>query len=152
MNAPDRPSCLPVSARRFSRRGTQGITLVETVIALGIVSFAMVSILGMIPVGLSNFQSAQHLTIESSIVQGVTGELQRTDVTNLSSTNLYFDDQGRASTAAKAIYTVKVGDPQNLDASNLISSTAAKSVLLTVNNRSRPSLTNHYSVIIVNGP
>jgi len=148
----------PEEGRAFrfrTRRVNRAFSLVEAVISIGIVSFAMLGIFGMIPVGLNNFQSALQLTVESSIVQGVTGELQRTDFSTLSAmpaTNRYYDEQGKPVTdPAAAVYTVNISSPTALDADNLISKDAAKSVVITVSTRSRVSATNSYAVILAGG-
>jgi len=136
------------------RKSTAAFSLVEAVLSVGIVSFAMLGILGMVPVGLNNFQTALQLTVESSIVQSLTSELQRTDIANLSSSSVYFDEQGKplkSEADASRVYSVTISAPQPLDAANLISKDAAKSVLLTVNNRTRPAVSNRYSVVIAPG-
>lgn len=126
-------------------------SLVEAVISIGIVSFAMMGILGLVPVGLTTFRQAMNLTVESSIVQEVAGGLQRTDHANLAATNLYFDEQGlRVSgpSAPTRIYTVEVAAPQPLDAASLVAPTAASTVVIKITNRTEPAVTNRHSVII----
>lgn len=151
---PSAPSPQRMAFQSQFRRTQTAFSLVEMVISLGIVSFAMLGIFGMIPVGLSNFRTAQQLTVESSIVQGVTSELQRTDSANLASQSLYFDEQGRAvasSGDAAMTYTVNVSSPQDLDADNLVSKDAARSVLVSVRHRAHPGVTNSYSIIVPRG-
>lgn len=154
------PQNSPISFIALHRKGAQlrhspsAFSLVEMVISLGIVSFAMLGIFGMIPVGLSNFRTAQQLTVESSIVQGIASELQRTDAANLVSESLYFDEQGRAvagSGDSMLTYTVNVSAPQDLDADNLVSKDAARSVLVSVRHRAHPGVTNSYSLIVPRG-
>lgn len=128
-----------------------GFTLIETVLAIGVVSFAMISILGLVPVGLGTFRKAMNLTVESSIVQSVSGDVLRTDYTNLAATNLYFDEQGVVAAGgadAKSIYTVEVAAPQSIDAANLVSAGAAGTVLVRINNRAQPTVTNSYAIIV----
>lgn len=119
--------------------------------SIGVVSFAMVGILGLVPVGLSSFRSALNLTVEAEIVQGVAGEIQRTDYRKLAASNFYFDDQGApvsGSNHSDHVYSVEVQAPQALDASGLVSPNAAKTIVLAVKNRTRPAETNLFSVIV----
>lgn len=87
---------LPLSrARAFS--------LVEVTIALGIVSFALISVLGMMPVGLSTMRAAMDQTTEAQISRRISGEMMLTPFSRLdtwvSNSPLYFDDQGGLQTA-----------------------------------------------------
>lgn len=90
------------------RRVQSGFSLVEVTIAVGIVGFAFVSLLGLVPTGLNTFHQAMDRTVGSTIVQTVMGEAQQTDFDELieDSTGAaitggsgrkavrYFDDQG----------------------------------------------------------
>ena len=103
------------SARR--RRG--GFSLVEITMAIGIVSFAFVAVLGLLPSGLNTFRKAMDASVSSQIFQRVINEAQQTDFNTLVATPLpddiaytYYDDQGNkvdATDKAKAttIYSVK---------------------------------------------
>lgn len=125
-------------------------TLVESVMAIGIVSFAMLSILGLIPVGLGTFRNAMNLTVETTIVQAVSGDLLRTDYADLAATNFYFDQEGGmvAKGDTKHLYTAEVLTPQNLDTAGLVSPESAKTVPIKINNRTHPGTTNSYFVIV----
>jgi uncharacterized protein (TIGR02598 family) len=89
-----------------------GFSLIELTIALGIVGFALVAILGLVPIGMKAFQDAMRLNAEAEIVQTIARELENTpwkrtaDIglpTNppnglkdyLDSFPIYFDDEGR---------------------------------------------------------
>lgn len=142
-----------ISARRDRSSGRQrsaAFTLVESVVAIGIVSFAMMSILGLIPVGLGTFRQAMSLTVETSIVQSVSGELMRADYTNLSSTNIYFDQEGNKVTESdqQRLYVARVLAPEALDATGLVSSDAARKVSIQISSSTRPETTNSYFVIV----
>lgn len=64
-----------VSAR--SRLG--GFSLVEVVMAIGIIAFAFVALLGMLPTGLNTFRKAMDTSVSAQIAQKIAGELQETD-------------------------------------------------------------------------
>ena len=70
---------LKSSRRSLARTSLKAFTLVETVLAMGIVVFAMLPILGLVPVGLGNLRDAISLTVESQIVQGLSNEILLTN-------------------------------------------------------------------------
>ena len=90
--------------RPFSRRGA--FSLIETALALGIVAFAFVALLGLLPAGLSTFRKAIDTTVSAQIVQKIVSDAEQTDFDTLfgqaesSDANYYvlktryFDDQG----------------------------------------------------------
>ena len=83
-------------------RQSQGFSLVEVALALGIVAFAFVSLFGLLPVGLTTFRNAIDTTNESRIVQSFVSKVIATDFENLqqkvdyASTQeiSYFDEEG----------------------------------------------------------
>lgn len=90
---------------------TVGFSLVEVVLALGVCSFAMIAIVGMIPVGLSTFRDALDTTAQSQIVQRVAGDVLLTDFNSIQDATYYYDDQGTRLENAGApalAYTVHV--------------------------------------------
>lgn len=102
------PPCIssprPKSARAFS--------LIEVTIALGIVSFALTALMGMLPVGLGLFRNATETSVATRIVQKVSGDLQQADFDSIASAEshlLYFDEQGTVlSSPSGAIYWARV--------------------------------------------
>src|ERR1700742_1236811 len=66
---------------RKSKR--QGFSLVEVVLALGIVAFAFVAILGLIPAGMSTFRQAINISVCSQIGQRVIGDAFQADYDTL---------------------------------------------------------------------
>jgi uncharacterized protein (TIGR02598 family) len=61
------------------RRRQAGFSLVEVVLAVGVVSFAFVAILGLIPAGLSQFRQAVDTSVCSQIAQRVIMDAQQTE-------------------------------------------------------------------------
>ena len=95
---------------RFSSR-TEGFTLVEVALALGIVGFAFTAVFGLIPIGLGTARKAAETSVCSQIVQRVVGDLKQTDFSALTSGTESFDDQANllASTSTPGkIYDVQV--------------------------------------------
>jgi len=95
----------------LKRWGCGGFSLVEVVMAIGVVSFAFMSVLGLLPVGMKTFRSAINTSVSGQIFQRIVNEAQQTDFDTLvgaAPVVRYFDDQGNeAASADKAIYQVK---------------------------------------------
>lgn len=86
----------------------RGFTITEVALALGIVAFAFIPMLGLLPAGLNASREAIDTTLEAQIVQQMKGVALQSDYSNLSSLaasgKYYFDYQGNPSTEAKAVY------------------------------------------------
>ncbi len=84
----------------------------EVILSIGIIAFAFVAILGLLPAGLGVFRQAVDNTLGSQIVQRLVNEAQQTDFPTLiasPATLRYFDDQGNEVQAIKdSIYTAQV--------------------------------------------
>lgn len=97
-NAFRRPG-LPVRlcCRRSAAR-TGGFSLVEITMAIGIVAFAFVAVLGLLPAGLNTFHRAMDASVTGQIFQRVVSEAQQTDfnvlVSDATPNVTFFDDQG----------------------------------------------------------
>ncbi len=92
-------------------------TLIETALALGIAAFALVPLMGLVPLGLQTSRNAADLTVTSQIAQRMAGMIQQADADNYSSlTNVYFyfDGDGQPLTganapgAASSVYTASI--------------------------------------------
>lgn len=75
-----------------------GFSLVEVVSSLGIISFGLVALLGLLPVGMQVSREAQESTVESQIKQGLTNLALQTAPDQLATIveprTYYFDQQG----------------------------------------------------------
>jgi uncharacterized protein (TIGR02598 family) len=67
----------PASPRQIQK--IHGFSLVEVVLAVGVVSFAFVAILGLLPAGMTQFRQAVDLSVCSQIAQRVIIDAQQTD-------------------------------------------------------------------------
>jgi uncharacterized protein (TIGR02598 family) len=74
----------PSMLRRWQRAG---FSLIECALALGVVSFAFVALVGLIPVGLNNFNNAIDSTIGAQIAQGVMTEVRQAKFSRLADFN-----------------------------------------------------------------
>lgn len=161
---PSRPSpfLLPQEKRdtsrpRFPRRARKtAFTLVETTIAIGIVAFAMLPILGLVPMGLGTFRDAITHTAEAQIVQGVSNEILLTDYAALadryaSPRPAYYSDEGELLQAGdpRALFalTVTLQDVA-APASSALTPTASKSAVIAIHPVANPSAARKYSVVI----
>jgi uncharacterized protein (TIGR02598 family) len=88
--------------------GRKAFSLVEVTISLGIVSFAVLSILGLLPTGLNTLRASMDETIRAQIMKSMAANAVIADFESLSngSTN-YFDDEGiLVQNQNQAYYTV----------------------------------------------
>jgi len=105
-------------------------TLVEVTLALLIMSFAIITLMGLLPTGLDTFREAQETTIQAETFQNIFNEVQQTPFSQLSDSKVgskqtwYFDESGRSTAKqdSNRFYTATV----NLsDATTLPGSTAS---------------------------
>ncbi len=140
----------------FGEKG--GFSLVEVTMALGIVSFAVIGIMGLLPTGLSSLRSAMNQTVEAQIVRSVGSQSVVAAFTNLASlTNLaYFDEEGLPTESAKAHYTTRVSPsapvfPGASNVDNLTNSLVALKIEIVARpNPDAPGKTNFYSLQVAN--
>lgn len=99
----------PAPARR------SGFSLVEIVVAVGIVATVMVALLGMIPTGLNTVNDAAHTMSEIRIAQQLLGEMQSAEWEELrdweSGGPYYYDQEGNEVENASSpgrVYTAVV--------------------------------------------
>jgi len=90
-------------------------SLVEVTLALGILAFGLVSVIGLMPVGLNTFRQSINISVGSQISQRVMNEKRQTDFTTLiSSTSAeyrYFSDEGdeiAEANKADAIFVARI--------------------------------------------
>lgn len=129
-------------------------SLVEVVLALGIVSFASMAILGLIPVGLTNFRQSMNTTVQAQIAQKLINDAQLTSYDKLINFRTNFDEAGNGVAASDTtkLYAVTV-QVTNLSGSltTNFSSSVATNLVVQIVNISRPRETNtFYSVLVRN--
>ena len=132
----------------------RGFSLIEVALALGIVSFAMVSLMALIPVGLGSFQKAMNLTVEAQIVQGITTDVGLRKFSTLAPAQYFYDAQGTPVTSSRGrVYTAalsfrdglsNVKSGETLDAAS--GSLASIDITSTVN----PGQVRHYTILVAN--
>lgn len=118
----------------------RGFSLIEVVMAIGIISFSMVAVMGLIPVGLTTMQQATDDNMVAQIAKQVSGEVLLTPFSQLrtkySPTNFYFDDQGikedPASDHTRYWVSTSLVNPSYPGSSNAPSATPITDSLATV--------------------
>ena len=116
------------AATRMRPRGfrSAAFSLVEVTLAIGVMGFAFVAIIGLVPVGLGNFRQTKNASVAAEVSARILSELQDTPFTQLvgtatagqswsmtradGSTLRYFDDQGTETTSAdpSIVYVVNI--------------------------------------------
>jgi len=89
-------------------RRRHGFTLVECVLAIGVVAFALVSMVGLIPMGLTAFSQALDTSTSSRIVQQIVTDLQQSATLPPQQPLRYFDDEGfqQDTSSGQSLYHV----------------------------------------------
>ncbi len=84
---------------KLPRKKHSGFTLVEVVLAVGVIAFAFVTTMGLLPVGLNVSREAVDTTVVSHIYQNLSSQAQQTDFSRLNTLNAqahYYDQQGKS--------------------------------------------------------
>lgn len=98
-----------------------GFSLVEVTIGLGIMSFSLVALIGMLPVGMDTFRKSVETTVQAQIVQQLVNDLQQTRFDQIrngqnSSVDYFFDDSGfktdKSDWVFNAQLTIAPGDAE----------------------------------------
>jgi type II secretory pathway pseudopilin PulG len=75
---------LPVPwLRSRQSRSCKGFSLIESTLAIGVVAFSFVAILGLLPAGLTTFRKAMDASVGAEIGQRVLNDLQQSDFNTL---------------------------------------------------------------------
>lgn len=91
-----------------NRSRRSGFSLVEVTLSIGVIAFAFVALLGLLPAGLSSFRAAIDTSNEARIVQSLVGKVQMTDFNEIphldygvSEEVYYFDEEGSPTDTSK---------------------------------------------------
>ena len=101
--------------RRFRALPSPGFSLVETVMALGIMGLAITALLGLIPQGIEMSRKAGHASAQARIVDTIATRLGNMPFNSIDAQNglrMFFDDQGvqvsGREASSGAVYVVEV--------------------------------------------
>ena len=135
---------------------TAAFSLVEVVLALGVVSFGLVSLMGLLTVGLKTFRDAMTTTTESEISQQLSNQLQLASFSALENTNqssyYYFTEEGCATNAGSAIYSARIDPPVKFTVPGGDTSATPNTLKLVIYiwSKTSPQTTNAVPVQIAN--
>ena len=112
------PHSQQLLAKFRTTRRQKGFTLVEVVLALGVASFGLISMMGLLTVGLKTAHDAMSATTETEIAQQMANQLQIANYSNIKTqttpTHYYFTQEGLQTNAANAVYFAKIAPPTAL--------------------------------------
>jgi len=144
------------------KRVVSAFSLVEVVLALGVVSFAFVSVVGLMPVGLKTFRQAVDTGVRGQLSQKITAEAQRSRFSDLTAGDFsklnfpkYYDEQGKSVASAAApdrIYTVDmISAPVRVTLpGSSVPNTNILQLNFSIKKISDPASTSCFSVIVAN--
>lgn len=87
----------PFACRTYRHPHGTGFSLIETVLALGIMSLAITALLGLLPHGIEMSRKAANASAQSRIIDQIQSRLSNNSfksLDKLSDQTLHFDDQG----------------------------------------------------------
>lgn len=86
--------------------GRAAFSLIEVMLAMGVMTFAVVTSVGVIPVGLTTLRQAMDDTVESQIVRSIGAQALVTPYSQMtadfSGTRFYYDEEGTFLTSSPA--------------------------------------------------
>ncbi|XHR27338.1 MAG: prepilin-type N-terminal cleavage/methylation domain-containing protein [Chthoniobacteraceae bacterium] len=168
-----RASRPPISCRRgflgyrlyFSKAPAQkGFSLVEVMLALGVMSFAMTGLIGLLSVGLGLSRNFMNITSETQVVQTVSNELQLMDysavvggsATYTGTFPRFYDEGGvfiktsAGNTPANAFFKVNLQQQSYSLSGSAVDEDIAKTVIFEVVNLHGNLEKKTYSALAVN--
>lgn len=93
-------------------RRSSGFSLIEVVIAIGIVASVLVALLGLFGLGMDTMREAINEQVEARIMQSVNSDLQASDfdrLQDMESEQYFFDEEGtRVRSGRDAVYAAKI--------------------------------------------
>jgi uncharacterized protein (TIGR02598 family) len=107
----------------FGEQDKSAFSMIEVTIAIGIVGFALLAVLGNINTGSNIQRQAINVTVQAQIMQGVAGSLRHSGwnlLTGFNEANLYFDERGIATDRVASIYKAMVVEPSSGRAFDLL--------------------------------
>jgi len=107
------PSSLQMQPPKIRPSRRYAFSLVEVTLAIGILSFGLLSVIGLMPVGLNTFRQSINTSVGTQISQRLMNEKRQTDfVTLIAPANAieyrYFSDEGDEVAVTSAIFVTKI--------------------------------------------
>ncbi len=92
---------------RLGKKSLRGFSLVEVTLALGIITFGLIAVMGLLPTGLKLTKQSADEVAAVNIMTGISASLQKAGSTCSSGTDYYNADGVRVTTLADATYAAK---------------------------------------------
>lgn len=131
--------------------------MVEVVMALAVASFGLISMMGLLSIGLETVHDAINTTTEAEIAQQIANQIQLANYssisTNTTAVSYYFTQDGIATNAVSAVYLATVGVPQALTVPGGTAPSAYTNTLtcvISIWSKSAPQITNSIPIQISN--
>jgi uncharacterized protein (TIGR02598 family) len=140
----------------YVMKSSPGFSLVEVTLALGLVSFSMVGLVGMLPVGLSNARAAMEVQTQARITQRIAAELQLTPFLTISDGSYqsnfprFYNEEGSPAASAEGIYTVTAAPPGQLELPGGQSNTNVLLLTFGIQKKTAPGVAEAFSLIASN--
>ena len=128
-------------------------TMVEVVMAMGIMSFAVVGIMGLLSMGLGTFRGSIDTTVQAQINQQIVSQAQLTDYSKLTNFTAHYDESGNlieTENKMPVFFYVSVS-MTNLPTSITTNypPSIATNLVVRISNRATATQTNVYTTILV---
>lgn len=140
----------------FRPRLTAAFTLVEIMIATGLITFSVIAVLGVLPVGLTSLRQSMNQTVEAQIVRSIAAQAVTTSFTNLARTSYYEIDGQLLDSSNGAYYTATITTAPSVFPGSQQSTTITDSLvslnieLIARQNPAAVGTTNTYSIQVAN--
>ena len=111
---PPVPFCVPRACVPILRPQAKAFTLVEVALALGIFAFAIIPVIGLMGTGLNVSKESIDASTTANIYRLTEARLSTN--ASVTSTNIYFSNEGEPTNAAGAIYQANINPTITADA------------------------------------
>ena len=91
------------------RHPSRGFSLVEVTLALGVAGFALIAVLGLLPIGLQTNRTATEHTAAPKILSAVAADLRGTPATGATSARFSIEIPATSSSSSSTIYFTEDG-------------------------------------------
>ena len=137
-------------------KSSPGFSLVEVTLAMGLVSFSLVGLMGMLPVGLSNFREAMEIQTQARIAQQIAAEFQLMPFSEVSGGSYqngfprHYDEEGTSVTATEAIYTVTAEAPAAMELPGSAANADMRLLTFGIRKKTSPKAAEAFSLVASN--
>ncbi len=112
-------------------RVSEGFSLLEVVVSIGLMTVGLVGVLALLPVGLADYRDSKRLSVESQMIDYISKACLMGSIAELQSSQYYFDREGVICDEKKFEYQVSLafGDRHGLNNKRL------KTVKMTIKSK-----------------